>query len=251
VNIVVLVKQVPDMNAVRIDKGSGQPVLSDQRVISSYDEYAVEEALRIKEREGGEVTVICAGPAKVKDALTRALAMGADRAVLLAIEDPDGLETLHLARALADQIAKAPFDLVIAGQNSDDYESGQVGPHLAELLDLPLVSSIKDLSFEGTTLVAKRDVEDGTQTVSTELPALVMAITGLNEPRYPSLKGIMAAKKKPLETVAADASGPSRLAWTAPVAPERQVAGVLVQDVPAGEAADRLVSWLGEHKLLP
>ncbi|MBA2754470.1 MAG: electron transfer flavoprotein subunit beta/FixA family protein [Chloroflexia bacterium] len=250
-NIVVLVKQVPDMNAVRIDKGTGQPILSDQRVISSYDEYAVEEALRIKEREGGDVTVICAGPAKVKDALTRALAMGADRAILVAIDDPDGLDTLGLARALADQIATAPFDLVIAGQNSDDYESGQVGPHLAELLDLPLVSSIKELTFEGTTLVAKRDVEDGTQTVATELPALVMAITGLNEPRYPSLKGIMAAKKKPLETVTAAVSGPARLAWTAPVAPERQVAGVLVQDVPAGEAADRLVSWLGEHKLLP
>ena len=250
-NIVVLVKQVPDMNAVRIDRGTGQPVLSEQRVISSYDEYAVEEALRIKEREGGEVTVICAGPPRVKDALTRALAMGADRAVLLAIEDPDEMDTLDLARALADQISKAPFDLVIAGQNSDDYEAGQVGPHLAELLDLPLISSIKELTFEGTTVVAKRDVEDGTQTVSAELPALVMAITGLNEPRYPSLKGIMAAKKKPLETVQASQSAASRLSWSAPVAPERQVAGVLVQDRSAGEAADQLVAWLGEHKLLP
>lgn len=250
-DIVVLVKQVPDMNAVRIDKQSGHVTLSDQRVVSSYDEYAIEEALLLKEAHGGEVTVIAAGPPAVKDVITRALAMGADRGELIELPNVAELDTLALARVLVAQIAKLSYDLVLVGQNSDDYESGQVGPQVAELLNLPMVSSVMDLQVVGERLVLKRDVEDGSQTVEAPLPALLMAITGLNEPRYPSLKGIMAAKKKPLDVVGAgpgDAS--SRLTWSEPEAPERVMTGVIVQDVPAAEAAQQLVAWLREHKLV-
>lgn len=249
-NIVVLIKQVPDMNAVRIDKGTGRALLSDQRVISSYDAYAIEEALRLKERHGGEVTVISAGPPSVKDALTRALAMGADQAVLVQLADVNELDTLAVARVLAEQVQHIPYDLILAGQSSDDYESGQVPPHVAELLNLPMISSVMGLDIEGERLILRRDVEDGSQTVEAPMPALLMAITGLNEPRYPSLKGIMAAKKKPLDLVEAGLVEPSRLSWTEPEAAERTTSGVILQDLPAAEAAQRLVGWLREQKLI-
>lgn len=250
-DIVVLVKQVPDMNAVRIDKKSGHVTLSEQRVVSSYDEYAIEEALLLKEAHGGEVTVIAAGPPAVKDVVTRALAMGADRGVLVDLPNAAELDTLALARVLAKQIATLSYDLVLVGQNSDDYESGQVGPQVAEILNVPMVSSVMNLQVEGERIVLKRDVEDGTQTVEAPLPALLMAITGLNEPRYPSLKGIMAAKKKPLDIVEpGDVDGSSRLSWSEPEAPARITRGVIVQDVPAPEAAQQLVAWLREQKLV-
>ncbi len=250
-NVVVLVKQVPDMNAVRIDRASGKLLLGGQQVVSSYDAHAVEEALRLKERLGGEVTVVTVGPAAAKDALSRALAMGADRALLVETPDANALDTLALARLLADHLRAIEFDLILAGQTADDYESGQVGAQVAEVLDLPLVSSAVELQTEDGRIVVRRDTEDGYQTVSVPLPAVVLASTGLNEPRYPSLKGIMAAKKKPLDRVAAEPEeAVARLSWDEPVVPERGAAGVVVQDVPPAEAARQLVAWLREQKLI-
>jgi electron transfer flavoprotein beta subunit len=250
-NVVVLLKQVPDMNAVKIDRASGKPVLSGQHVVSSYDEYAVEEALRLKERFGGEVTVVSAGPASVKDAITRALAMGADRGLQIDVPEVNDLDTLAVARLLADQLRGLTYDLILVGQTSDDYETGQVGPQLAELLDLPLVSSVMGLEVDGDRLLLRRDMEDGQQTVETTMPALLMAITGLNEPRYPSLKGIMAAKRKPLDRVAPTAvPAADRIAWGEPYVPERGVTGTILQDVPPADAAKQLAAWLREQKLI-
>lgn len=250
--IVVLIKQVPDMNAVKIDRATGKPVMSGQRVVSSYDEYAVEEALRLKEAHGGEVTVISAGPLTVKDAVTRALAMGADRGVLIDLPNANELDTLAVAAVLAEALRAIPYDLILMGQTSDDYETGHVGPQLAELLKLPLVSSVMGLSIDGDRLTLRRDMEDGQQTVETTLPAVLLAITGLNEPRYPSLKGIMAAKRKPFDRVipAVDVTGSARISWGEPYVPERTSGGTILQDVPAAEAAQQLVGWLQEHKLL-
>ena len=250
-NVVVLLKQVPDMNAVKIDRASGKPVLSGQNVVSSYDEYAVEEALRLKERFGGEVTVVSAGPPSVKDAITRALAMGADRGLQIDVPEVNDLDTLAVARLLADQLHGLTYDLILVGQTSDDYETGQVGPQLAELLDLPLVSSVMGLEVDGDRLLLRRDMEDGQQTVETTMPALLMAITGLNEPRYPSLKGIMAAKRKPLDRVAPTAvPAADRIAWGEPYVPERGVTGTILQDVPPADAAKQLAAWLREQKLI-
>ena len=249
--IAVLIKQVPDMNAVRIDRATGKPVFGGQQAISSYDEYAVEAALRLKEAHGGEVTVAAAGPPSVKDALTRALAMGADRAVLLDVPNVNELDTLTVAGLLADQLRGKGFDLILAGQTADDYETGQIGPQLAELLDLPLVSNVIGLELDGERLVVRRDTEDGQQTVETSLPAVLLASTGLNTPRYPSLKGIMTAKRKPLDTVPASApSSDGRLSWGEPFVPERGAAGVVLQDVPPADAAKQLVAWLKEQKLI-
>jgi electron transfer flavoprotein beta subunit len=250
-SIVVLIKQVADMNAVRVDHSTGKPILSGQQVISSFDEYAIEEAIRLKEQYGGEVIALSAGPASVKDVLSRALAMGADRAVQVTVDNINGLDTLAVAQILAEQLKQLSFDIVITGQNSDDYETGHVAPQIAELLGLPQVSSITKLEAGGNRLLLSRDTEDGKQQVEVETPVVLMAMTGLNEPRYPSLKGIMAAKKKPLDLTSAVSSGTNnRLAWSDPLAEEKSSSGIMVQDVPAADAAKQLVSWLKEQKLI-
>ncbi|MGH2532354.1 MAG: electron transfer flavoprotein subunit beta/FixA family protein [Thermomicrobiales bacterium] len=249
--IVVLIKQVPDMNAVRVDRGSGKAILGGQRAISSFDEYAIEEALRLKEAHGGEVTVVCAGPSSVKDAVSRALAMGADRGVILPFENVDDLDTLAVADILAAQLQGMSYDVVLTGQNSDDSATGHVGPQVAELLGIPQVSSITKLEANGNHLTLHRDTEEGQQVVDVDTPVLLMAMTGLNEPRYPSLKGIMAAKKKPVDQGApARTDGERRLSWSEPSAPERTSGGTIVQDAAPADAAKQLVTWLKERKLL-
>jgi electron transfer flavoprotein beta subunit len=250
-NIVVLVKQVPDMNAVKIDRTTGKPVMSAQQVVSSYDLYAIEEALRLKEKFGGEVIVISVGAPGAKDAIIRALSMGADRGLLLTTSNVNGADTLAVARLLADQLRSLAYDVILAGQTADDNEDGQVGPQLAELLSLPLVSSVFELQAENNRIIAKRDMEDGHQIVATALPAVILASTGPNEPRLPSLKGIMGAKKKPFEEVPAtlESSG-DRIGWGELFVPARTVTGTILQDVPPVEAAQRLVAWMGEQKLL-
>src|SRR5215210_5019517 len=133
-SMAVLIKQVPDMNTLRIDRTTGKPVLSGQLAISSYDDYAIEEALRIKEEHGGEITVITAGPASAKDAVSRALAMGADNGVVIVVDDLPSLDSLQVARILAERLSAGAFDIIFAGQNSDDVATGLVGPQVAELL---------------------------------------------------------------------------------------------------------------------
>lgn len=249
--IVVLIKQVPDMNALRVDKASGKPVSSGQLAISSYDDYAIEEALRIKEAHGGEIVVVSAGPASVRDAVSRALAMGADRALIVQVENVNELDTLQVAALLADHIRGLDPDIVLAGQNSDDSATGQLGPQVAELLGMPSLGSVASVEARGDTLTVIRDTEDGRQTIDVRTPVMLTAQAGLNEPRYPSLKGIMAAKKKPLETVSAAAPAPSdRIRWSEPCAPERSNTGTVIQDLPAAEAAKQLVAWLRERKLV-
>ena len=250
-SIVVLIKQVPDMNTVRLDRASGKPMLSGQLAISSYDDYAIEEALKIKEAHGGEVTVISAGPASVKDAVSRALAMGADRGIAVQLDGVNNLDTLQVAEVLAEQVRGIQPDIVLAGQVSDDNATGQVGPQVAELLGMPSLGSIASVEPDGNALTILRDTEDGRQTIRVETPVMLMAQAGLNEPRYPSLKGIMAAKKKPLVTVAAAApAAEKRVSWSEPFVPKKESAGVLIQDQPPAEAARQLVAWMREMKLV-
>lgn len=250
VTIAVLVKQVPDTNALKIDRASGKPVLGGQQVVNSYDEYAVEEALRLKELLGGEVVALTVGPAGAKDVLTRALAMGADRAIHVEVADPNALDTLAVARMLAEHLRPLAADLVLAGQVADDYETGQVGAQVAELLDLPLLSSVVGIEMLDGEVRARRDMEDGYQTVRAPMPAVLLTSTGLNEPRFPSLKGIMAAKKKPIERVAGEAVPRDGIAWSEPTVPPRTAGGVRLQDVPTDQAVKQLVSWLEEQKVL-
>ena len=199
--IAVCIKRVAD-SETRVKIGPDGKSLDEagvKFVLNPYDEFAVEEALRRKEAAGaGEVTIIAVGPAAAQETIRTALAMGADRGVLLQADrvPADGLET---AKALAAELKAGDWDLILFGKMAIDDYNHQVGPMVAELLGLPCVTSIGHLELAGRKGVAEREVEGGLEVVEFPLPVVLTADKGLNEPRYPALKGIMAAKKKPLE----------------------------------------------------
>jgi len=196
----VCIKRVPDTEA-RLKVGAdGKSVDSTgiKYIISPYDEYALETALRQKEGgSGGDVVVISVGEPAAGEQLRSALAMGADGAVLLkGAPTMDGLAT---ARALAAELKAAGAELVLCGVKAADDDQAEVGPMLAELMDVPCVTAVGEIELQGGSVVCHREVEGGTEVVEAPLPAVVTITKGKYEPRYPSLKGIMAAKKKPLE----------------------------------------------------
>jgi electron transfer flavoprotein beta subunit len=200
VRSIVCIKRVPDSEArirVAADGGRIDPA-GVKFVMNPYDEYALEEALRLKEGAGeGSVTAMTLGSADAAETLRSALAMGADDGVLLKAEgSPDGLA---VARALAAEIESRDYDLLLFGKQAIDDDNMQVPAMVAELLDLPVAAVVVELEIDGGSASAKREVEGGHEIVTFDLPGVVSAQKGLNEPRYPSLKGIMAAKKKPIE----------------------------------------------------
>lgn len=248
--IAVLIKQVPDMNAARVDRATGRVTVGAQLGISSYDRYGIEAALRLKEAHGGDTIAVTCGPASAKDAVSRALAMGIDRGIHLEVADVNATDTLGIARLLADAVAPLDCDLIVAGQTSDDYEAGQVGAQVAALLGIPVISNVVEIQLQGKEIVVRRDMEDGYQTVRATLPVVLLSSTGLDEPRVASVKGIMSAKKKPLEVLTVETPVERRISWETPYVPPKTVFGMVVQDVPAAEAAKQLVAWLQEQKLI-
>lgn len=166
-------------------------------IFSPYDEFAVEECLRLKEKNGGDVTVISLGGDAHKETLRKAIAMGADKAVLL--KDESVRDSFGVARALADYLKELSADAIFFGKQSVDYDDGAIGGMVAEMLGLPSVSVVVKLDVADGKAIAEREIEGGREVVETPLPAVFTAQKGLNEPRYPSLKGIMGAKSKPIE----------------------------------------------------
>ncbi len=197
---IVCVKRVPD-SATRVRIGEDGRRIDPSGVkwvLNPYDEFALEEAIRRKEAAGeGTVTVLTAGPPEAAETLRQALAMGADEAVLLKAEGShDGLA---VARALAEEIRGRSFDLLLFGKQAIDDDNMQVPAMVAEMLELPCVTVVVELEIEDGRAVATREVEGGHEVTEFDLPGVVAVQKGMNEPRYPSLKGIMAAKRKPLE----------------------------------------------------
>src|SRR5437763_8945328 len=208
VKIAVCIKRVPDTETRIKIGGDGKSIEESgvKFVLNPYDEFAVEEALRLKEKAGaGEVVAISLGPDAAQETIRTALAMGADRWVLLKSATPS-LDPLVAARALAAELEGGGYDLILFGKVAIDDYSQAVGTMVAELLGLPSVSAVAHLELAGGKGTAEREIEGGIEVVEFTLPAVLTADKGLNEPRYPALKGIMAAKKKPLEVkaVAAD-----------------------------------------------
>jgi electron transfer flavoprotein beta subunit len=204
-NIVVCVKYVPDAQAERTFNASDNTTDRENvdGLLSELDEYAVEEALKIVEAGEGEVTVLTVGPDAAADAIKKALQMGADKGVHVgddAIHGSDAIATsLVLAEAIKKIGADTAVDLVVTGMASTDGTMGVVPAMLAERLGLPAVTFASELTVEGTTATIRREGDASTQTITATLPALVSVTDQINEPRYPSFKGIMAAKKKPVE----------------------------------------------------
>jgi len=256
--IVVCVKQVPDANAARrIDAATNRLDRSGEGALNATDVNAVEEALRIKEAQGGEVVVASLGPAKAIDSLRKALAMGADRALLVSDDAAAGSDLVATSYVLAKAIEREAADLVLFGQQSSDSDGAVLWAAVADRLRRPMVSQVAELSVDGSTVTGKRQTEFGYDVIAAPLPAVIAVSDAINEPRYPSLKGIMSAKSKPAETltladlgVDADRAGQqgSRTSVVALAPPPAKGDQVKIED--DGSAAEKLADWLAERKLL-
>ena len=260
--IVVTVKLVPDPNGEKkIDPTTKRLVRTGvETVINPYDEYALEAALQLKERVGGEssVTVFCMSPEALKESLRKALAMGADGAVMLSDPALEGSDVWASANAMAHALKKIGFDLLIVGGLTDDGSTGAVPGALAEFLGVPCLTNVRKLDVADGRLRVERETDGGYQEVSGALPMLITTALTIGEPRYPSLKGIMGAKKKAIDTLTvadlalSDGVGSNgsktELLSFAPPAP-RGKGQVLTPETPAS-AASTIFEFLKEKKLV-
>jgi electron transfer flavoprotein beta subunit len=202
VEIVVLLKQVPATESLIGIAADGVSIKSDdiKWVINPYDEFAVEEALRIKEAQGGSVSIFSVGSEKTVEAIRTALAMGADKGILINVPDRDIYDGLTTAKLLSAALKEIPFDIIIAGQRAVDDDNFQVGPATAEFLNIPHISMVIKQEITDGKIKCQRTIDGGTVILETQLPVLFTTQRGINEPRYASLPGIMKAKKKPIVT---------------------------------------------------
>jgi electron transfer flavoprotein beta subunit len=204
-NIVVCVKQVPDTATERKLRSDDKTLDRDAAdgLINELDEYAIEEGLRLQEAHGGEVTILTMGPEKAAESIRKALSMGPDKAVHILDDSLHGSDALQTSYAMAQVLSKIGFDLVILGSESTDARMGLLAPMLAERLGVPQVSLAAKVEVDGSTIRIHRQTDYGYDKVEAALPAIVSVVEKINEPRYPSFKGIMAAKKKPVERLSA------------------------------------------------
>jgi electron transfer flavoprotein beta subunit len=260
-NIVVVLKQVPEIELVRVDEAAGKVALpAGPGIVNPFDEYAIEEALRIKEKLGGKVTVVSVGTDRTESALRHALSVGVDEAVLVSDPGFDGSDPQAIARILAAAVAKmGSVHLVLAGKQAVDDDSAQVPAALAAFLDWPQILFVrKTETISDTEAVFQRVTEDGHDTVATALPVVVSVVKEINEPRLPSLKGKMAAKKAPLtKWTAADlgiapvgvgAGSPTKTIKA--ISPPPRTKGELIQGETPEEIADKLIEKLRQNQVL-
>jgi electron transfer flavoprotein beta subunit len=251
--IAVCVKAVPDAaTGRRLDPSTKRLDRTGELTLSDYDTHPVEEALKLKDAAGdGEVVVVSMGPEKAMDALRKALAMGADRAVLVSDPALEGADLVGTSKALAAALEKEGADLVLFGQQSADGDGACLCAAVAERLRHPTISQVSELTVEGGSVTGKRQTEFGYDTIRAPLPAVVAVSDAINEPRYPSLKGIMGAKRKPQDTLAAGDVGGAEDARTTVVAlnppPPRGDSRKVEDD---GSGADAIVEFLVEKRLL-
>ncbi|WP_440899714.1 electron transfer flavoprotein subunit beta/FixA family protein [Actinosynnema sp.] len=258
-NIVVLVKQVPDTWSERKLSDADHTLDRDaaDAVLDEINERAVEEALVLQAAHGGEVTVLSMGPDRATDAIRKALSMGADKAIHVSDPALHGSDALTTAKVLAKALATVEFDLVIAGNEATDGRAGAVPAILAELLGLPQLTHVRKVTVEGGVVKAVRETDEGVAHLEAGLPAVLSVNEKINEPRYPSFKGIMAAKKKPVTTLTAADLGLGAdevglgAAWTqvveaAPKPP--RTAGQRVED--EGDGGSKIAEYLVGQKLI-
>jgi electron transfer flavoprotein beta subunit len=254
--IAVCVKHVPEGNA-KIDPSTKRLDRAGEGALNHFDANAVEEALRVKGDSDAEVVVVSLGPAKAADSLRKALAMGADRAVLISDDAAAGSDLVATSKLLAAALEKESADLVLFGQQASDSDGAVLWAAVAERLRRPVVSQAAELSVSEGSLKVKRQTEFGYDVIESPLPAVVAVSDAINEPRYPSLKGIMGAKKKPFDTLsladigvdAADAgeSGSKTEVLGLSEPPSRGDARKIEDD---GNAAQAIVDFLAEKRLV-
>lgn len=257
--IAVCVKEVPDAGPNRrIDPGTLRMDRSGDRSLNAYDLHAVEQAIRLKDAAGdGEVVLVSMGAAKALESLRKGLAMGADRALLVSDEAAAGSDLVATSRVLAKALEGESPDLVLFGQQATDGDGAVLWAAVADRLKLPVVSQISELEVSGDSITAKRQTEHGYDTIRASLPAVLAVADSLNEPRYPSLKGIMGAKKKPQDTkgladIGVDASeageSGSRTVVLGLGEPPSRGETIKIED--EGDAAQKILDFLVERKLV-
>jgi electron transfer flavoprotein beta subunit len=255
--VVVCVKQIPDPNSPgRLEPESHLLQREGVEVVlDPGDEFGVEAGLQLAEAHGGEVVVLSMGPERGLDAVRKALAMGAAKGILVSDPALRGSDAITTARVLAEAVRREGFDLVITATESTDGYTGIVPQAMAELLDVPAVTFAKSIESDGSSITVRRQTEAGYDVVQCALPAVLSVTAGVNEPRYPSLKGIMGAKSKPLDRLTAadlgvgpvgsEAAGQS--IESVEPAPERAAGQVIKDD---GEAYKRIADFLAEKKVI-
>jgi len=254
--VVVCVKQVPEITEVKIDPVTHTLVREGvPSILNPFDEFAVEEALRIREKHGGEVTVVTMGPPQAREALVKCLAVGADRAILLTDRAFAGADTWATAYTLSLAIRQLDYDIILCGKQAIDGDTAQVGPELAENLGIPQIAFVKKVEVDEKAgkVTAHRETEDGYEVVECRLPVLLTAIKGLNEPRLPSLMGIMSASKKEIRTMTARDLGVNleelglkgSLTEVVQVfAPQPREKGVVITEADPAAAATKILEFL-------
>jgi len=262
VNIAVCVKEVPSGTShKRLDPATNRLDRSGDSELNPFDLHALEEAVRI--REGGadvaEIVAVCMGPPSAQRALQKALALGADRAVLVTDPALAGSDIAGTAHVLAAVLGKQSADLVLLGQQAADADCYVMAAAVADHLERPVVTQVADLTVDGSTVRAKRQTEHGYDVVEAPMPAVISVSDAINTPRLPSIKAIMGAKKKPLDTVgvgdveidAGKVGGENSAAqWVAAKPPPAKAAGEIIEDEDTGETVEKIIAWLDERKLV-
>lgn len=250
--IVVTVKQVPDPNSTFALEADNSISREKEVVLDPGDECGVEEALQLKEAHGGEVILVSMGPERAKDAIRKGLSMGADRGILITDAALAGADAMLTARALAAAIKAEQADLVICGTESYDGSTGMVPPMLAELLGIPQLTVAKKVEIDGSNVKVHRQTSDGFQVVEASMPVLVTVTAAIAEPRYASLKGIMAARSKEIKLVGLSDLGIERSESAETIEDvtdaETRKAGAVIED--DGTAVDRIMQLLVEAKVV-
>ncbi len=249
-NILVCIKQVPDMESKFKVNGDGSWYETADLVwrMNEYDEYAVEQAVQLKEETGGDLTVLCIGPERVKETMKKALAMGCDRGVHIDDETFFSKDPFSIASIITTYAETKAFDMIFTGMQSQDRGSAQVGVLVAEMLGMPSITTIVSFSYDDGTITVKRELEGGVKAVvKSQVPAVVTCQLGLNTPRYPTLPNIMKAKKKELlSTPVADLLSVTAHQETASLYFPEKKGGGLILEGDAGELADKLITILKE-----
>ncbi|HEY7144078.1 MAG TPA: electron transfer flavoprotein subunit beta/FixA family protein [Streptosporangiaceae bacterium] len=258
-NIVVCVKQVPDTWSERTLTADDSTLdrQSADAVINELDEYAIEEGLRLAEAHGGEVTILSMGPERATESIRKALSMGADKAIHLVDDGLAGSDGLQTSAAIAKVLAGTEFDLVILGSESTDARMGVMAAMLAERLGLPQLSFASKVEIDGSDVRIRRLADYGYDEVQASLPAVISVVEKINEPRYPSFKGIMAAKKKPVQTMSLADAGiePGEVGLAAAATevvsfakrPPRQAGTVVTDD---GDGGVKAAEYLAAQKFI-
>jgi electron transfer flavoprotein alpha/beta subunit len=261
-NIIVCIKQVPEISQVKLDPVTHNLVREGvPSIVNPFDEIALEEALRIKEKHGGQVTVITMGPPQARDAILRCLAMGADKGVILTDRGFAGADTWATSYTLARAIEKLEYDLILCGKQAIDGDTAQVGPEIAEQLGIPIIPYVKKVIVDPAQkkVAAHSETDVGYDAIECKFPALLTAIKGLNEPRLPSVIGIMSAKRKEIKIwgladIGGDAGtyglkgSPTQVVRVA--TPEPRGKGTVINEEDPRIAAKRFVQMLTEAHVL-